>query len=89
MEEELLLLTQQILTVLEKADSYCPLEYISLYTNLDQLSLNILLKKLENDGYVYRRAPNDWSTSGYPQFKLNPKTSIKHLNKEPLEKFAR
>ena len=79
MEREVLIVKKKILDVLEKADSYCSLEYISLRANLDEPL--IFLKKLEKEGYVCRSETSDWSASGYPRFKLSPKTSIKHLNR--------
>jgi hypothetical protein len=61
----------KILQVLDRASCYCPLGYISMHTNIvEPLKL---LEALEEEGYVCRCKPDEWSPSGHPMFEITPK----------------
>ena len=58
----------KILNVLDRASSYCSLQYIASHTDIPHPLF--LLERLEDEGLVYRCKVNDWSASGHPLFKL-------------------
>lgn len=81
MEKEMI----RILQVLDRASCYCPLGYISMHTNIvEPLKL---LEALEEEGYVSRCEPDEWSASRYPMFQITPKArrELRQMEAEALQ----
>ena len=68
----------KLLYALDKASSYCSLQYLASHTGMAHPLT--LLVKLEEEGCVYRCEVNDWSASGYPLFKLKARSDEADLD---------
>lgn len=68
---------KKILLAIERASGLVQMDYICAYCG-DPIPCGIdhpckQLKELENDGYIDRCQPTQWSPSGFPRYKISSK----------------
>jgi hypothetical protein len=68
-----------IIYTLDKASSYCSLQYLACHTDITRPLA--LLEMLEEEGCICHCEVNDWSQSGQPLFKFKDGTDETDLTK--------